>query len=121
MSGCILCLPMQGFVLSDSEAARAVELADDFMISNNYLLRQAMRRRQVLYNVVTQTHMTWHIADMARWQNPSLTACFDFEDFMGDIKKCAQASIAGSQLSLIGSKVLEHFLLSLHLRLADEI
>ena len=110
-----------GIFVSDSEAARAVELADDFLICNNYLLREAMRRRQLLYNHVSKTHLTWHIAYMARWQNPKLTACFDFEDFMGYIKTCAQASVAGSPLTLIGSKVLEHFLLSLHLRLTDLI
>ena len=46
-----------------------------------------------------------------------LAAGFDFEDLMGKIKICAQASMAGSSLPLIGSKIIEHSMLSLDLRL----
>ena len=76
-----------------------------------------MDRSQMLYGVVTKHHFFWHICDLAKYQNPRWTACFEFEDFMGKIKKCAQASMAGSSLPLIGAKVMKCFCLAYHLRL----
>ena len=108
-----------GIHLSVGESAQALDLADDFLLCNNYLLKEAVRRGDMLYPIMTKHHHTWHIADMSRYQNPRWTACFEFEDFMGKIKRSAQASLAGSSLARIGSKVMEHFVMSLHLRMHD--
>ena len=103
--------------LTEALSAEALECANQFLLLNNYLLTVAVERQQLHYGHVTKHHMMWHIADMSKYQNPKVTACFEFEDFMGKVKKCAQASMAGSSLPLIGCKVLECFLLALHLRL----
>ena len=103
--------------MSEEASETAVGLADISLLGNNYMLERALRNNQLLYHMVTKHHFFWHIAYMARYQNPRWTACFEFEDFMGKIKLCAQAAMAGSSLARVGSKVMEHFLLSLHLKL----
>ena len=103
--------------LDQASSDRALGLAEDFLLCNNALLKAALREDQCFFGMVTKHHLFWHIAYLARFQNPRWTACFEFEHFMGDVKVCAQAAMSGSSLALIGNKVLEHFLLALHLRL----
>ena len=110
-----------GVFLGDAAAAEALTCADQFLLLNNLLLNVAVERHQLHYGLVTKHHLMWHIADLSKFQNPKFTACFEFEDFMGKVKKCAQASMAGSSLPLIGSKVLECVLLAFHLRLQSPV
>ena len=105
--------------LEDGLAREARQAADRFLLLNNFLLRRALERNQLMYQMVAKTHMMWHLADMSYWQNPKWTSCFEFEDFIGKQKRCAKTCIAGSSLMLVGSKVMEQYLLSLHLKLDD--
>ena len=103
--------------LSAEQSTRALELADRFLLYNNYLCRESLRRGQLLYHMTVKTHLMWHLADQSKFLNPKLTACFEFEHYQGLVKKCAQSAMAGSGLVLVGNKVMEHSLLALHLRL----
>ena len=103
--------------LSRAASDEALDCADQFLLLNNFLLKRSLERHQMMYGMVTKHHMMWHIADLSRFQNPKWTSCFEFEDFVGKMKRCAQASMAGSSLALIGNKVLECFVLAFHLRL----
>ena len=90
-----------------------------YLLCHNYFVKCALARGRLLYHMATKMHLFWHLVDMARWQNPRWAACFEFEDFMGKMKKSAQAAMAGSSLALIGSKVMEYCLLSLHLKISQ--
>ena len=84
-----------------------------------------MRRRAHMENTIdiikngldnhTKHHMLWHIAHMARWINPRAHWCYDFEDFVGDVIVSAKSCIAGTPMTLIGSKVMQFVLLVLQL------
>ena len=111
-------------IISDSDifvsadlADRVLHLADEFLLLNNAMMQLSLERNQLFYHHVFKTHLMWHICHMARFQNPKWTACFEVEDLMGCVKVCAQSAMAGSSLPLIGSKVIEHFCLALHLKL----
>ena len=106
-------------VMLPREAAnRALSLADDFLLFNNFLLKTDMGNGHLMYHMTFKHHLLWHIAMMSTFQNPRWAACFEFEDFMGKIKLCAKSTQVASPLYLVGAKVIEHYLLALHLKLA---
>eukprot|EP00959_Pyramimonas_sp_CCMP1952_P230196 4812679-Pyramimonas_sp.AAC.1 len=58
-----------------------------------------------------------HIAELSRWFNPAWMWCFEFEDFIGQLVHCARCSTAGTPPHLVPFKVMECFLMNLHLKL----
>ena len=88
-------------------ADRALDLADEFLPFNNYLLKTALEKGQLMYHMIFKHHLFWHITMMAAFQNPRWSACFEFEDIMGQKKTCAQ-NAAGSSLRIVGGQVMQH-------------
>ena len=106
--------------LSDAASEEALRCADDFLLEYNVLCRAAIDRIHMMYPIQFKTHMMWHSVWFSQLHNPRWTACFEFEELMGKVTVCVQQAMYGTSLSLIGSKILEHFLLSFHLRLNDQ-
>ena len=61
--------------------------------------------------------MFWHCVHLARFLNPTVAWCYEFEDFVGVMITCARACMAGSNVRIVGRKCLENFTLVLRLRL----
>ena len=92
---------------------------DEFLEAYVFNVRYWRDQGQLLFNFVTKFHILWHIADVCHLLNPRAVWCFDFEDFVGSAKLSAMASLAGTPMKLIGNKVLDNFLLLMHLTLSD--
>lgn len=106
-----------GPVLPRPVAEEMLARYDRFLIHYNWLAHNSARLGRMNYNIVTKTHMMWHICYHARWLNPRLCWAYEFEDFAGTMITAAKACMAGSPLRIVGGKVLQHFLLVLQLRL----
>ena len=96
---------------------KAAELLDAHLLHYNWLLHNALSNGYRCYPIQFNTHNIWHIADHAKCMNPRFTWCYEFEDFMGSMVTSAKACLAGAIMSLIGSKVVQHFCLVLEMQL----
>ena len=94
---------------------------DRFLVHYNWLANYSMEHNILNYNIVVKLHCLWHICYHARYLNPRLTWCYEFEDFIGTIIAAAKACMAGSPLHIVGRKVLNNFLLIAQLRMRDSI
>ncbi|MDA8582845.1 hypothetical protein N9L68_01405 [bacterium] len=99
--------------LTDAEAASAMRLYEMFLLHYNALLHLSIARGERCYNFVFKLHHCWHIVDHARWINPRVVWCYEFEDFIGVMTAAAKSCIGGSPMTIIGNKVLDNYLLVL--------
>ena len=90
---------------------------DDFLVHYNWLANYAARNLRLYYNIVFKLHHLWHIVYHARFLNPAMIWCYEFEDFVGTMLTCAEGCMHGSPLLIVGHKCLENYLLVLQLRL----
>ena len=74
-----------------------------------------------LYHLTFKTHHLWHIADNSRFLNPRFTWCYGAEDFMCVIVTTGRASVAGTPMEGIGSKLIESSCLVMELVLLDAV
>ena len=106
----------EGYVcLTDEDTADALRLYEEFMLHYNWLLGFSISRSERCYNFVYKHHHMWHIIDNARWINPRLVWCYEFEDFVGVLTKSAKNCIFGSPMTIIANKAFENYLLVLSL------
>lgn len=61
----------------------------------------------LLWNMAPKFHFLWHLAQRAEYLCPRRSACHIDEDYVGQVKKIAQACSAGTQLHHIAAKVVE--------------
>ena len=101
--------------LTDAEVDSAMRYYEEFLLHYNALLQLAIARGERCYNFVFKLHHFWHIVDHARWINPRVVWCYEFEDFMGVLTKAAKNCRFGSPMSIIANKVLENYMLVLSL------
>ena len=106
--------------LSDDEAQALLAHTDDFLLCQNWLLKDSLASNQCLYAWTIKMHYMWHSAYMARYGNPRLLWCYPFEDWMGRCVTSAKACMAGTCQTLLGNKVLANALLVLELSLRAE-
>ena len=106
-----------GMFLEPQVAETALHNFELFLLHYNWLLKFSLSKGVRRYGIYFKFHAMWHIADHAKWMNPCHTWCYDFEDFMAQMVGAAKACIAGSPMHLIGSKVLQNYLLVLELTL----
>ena len=95
---------------ASSELVRSVEL---FSLHYNWLCKDSRRNKKFLFNFTPKLHAGWHLASLSKYLSPAAGWCYAFEDFIGRIKKCGHASIAGTQMHRIPHKVFEHYSLIL--------
>ena len=101
--------------LTDIEAASALRAYEEFLLHYNALLHLSIARGERCYNFSFKFHHLWHIVDHAKWINPRVVWCYEFEDFIGVMTAAAKGCIFGSPMTIIGNKVLENYLLVLSL------
>ena len=70
-----------------------------------------------MWNEVPKFHFTWHVADCAKYTNPRTMWCYSDEDFMGIMKRIAEASVVGTSASHVGRKIVERWYHGAMLRL----
>ena len=102
--------------LERAEAERALECVDAFYEHYAWLLQYNLEKARLNYPIVPKLHMLWHIAYLSRFLNPVKTWAYEWEDFMNTLVTAAKACLAGSQMKLVGNKVMHHFFLVLDLR-----
>ena len=91
---------------------------DGFLLHYHWLAKCSEHRLELNYNFTFKCHFLWHIVYYARYLNPRLSWCYEFEDFVGVMILCAKSCMAGTPLRLVGNNCLENFLLVLQLRLS---
>ena len=106
-----------GWLIPGPEADELLEHCDRFLVHYNWLSTNAIASLRLDYNPVGKFHHCWHICDHAKFLNPKVGWCFQFEDFVGEMIKCARGCMHGTPLRLVGRKCLENWLLVLQLRL----
>ena len=106
-----------GHTIARFDAEAMLKSCERFLAHYNWLAVYSLRRSRMNYHVVTKTHMLWHICYHARYLNPRVTWCFEFEDYVGVMIRCAKSCMAGSPLFIVGRKCLENSLLLLQMRL----
>ena len=108
-----------GYVLPRADADMLLESCETFLVHYNWLTSFSAKCGLLNYNLVTKRHMIWHICHQGRFLNPRVGWCFEFEDYVGVVVRCAKGSMHGSSLAIVGRKCLENFLLLLQLSLRD--
>ena len=96
-----------------------LEACERYMVHFNWLTRYAEENLKMLYNLSYKLHHFWHIVYHARYLNPKLGWCFQFEDFVGTMIKCARGCMHGTPWTLVGKTCLENFLLLIQIRVRD--
>ena len=81
------------------EAEVLLDNRDRFLVHYNALAKLSAERLLLNYNVVFKHHHFWHICYNARFTNPTAVWCFEFEDFVGLMIKCAkEANVTDADL-----------------------
>ena len=102
---------------SQAEAAAAADAVETFCLHYHWLARHSVDRGVLCYNFPFKFHALWHIAQSARFQNPTSTWCYAFESFLGQVVRAARACTPGTPMPLVCRKVCENYTLALHLEL----
>ena len=95
----------------------AVRCYEIFLLHYNALLHLSLARNVKNFNLTTQAHYLWNIANFSRYMNPRVIWCYEFEDFMGTLTLSGKTCVHGSPMAIIGNKVLENYLLVFNLAL----
>ena len=108
-----------GMFLTEAEHAMALDSVEIFLLNYNWLTAHAVGQDRLNYSLQFKHHALWHIAHMSRWINPCSHWSYEFEDFMGQIVASTRNCMHGTPLHRVGCKVIENYLLALHLYLRD--
>ena len=101
-----------GDVIMNSVASQnALNSYEVFLLHYHWLLKRSLCNGIRRYGFYFKFHNMWHILEAARWINPCHTWCYDFEGFMHNVVAAGRACVAGSSMEIIGSKILQNFLL----------
>ena len=69
--------------------------------------------------MTTKFHEVWHVIWFARYLSPRMSWCYAFEDFIGKIKRSAQACVCGTPMHNIPGKVMDNYIRALSLELKN--
>ena len=108
-----------GMFLTPAEHAMALRTVEVFLLNYNWLTAHALAQDRLNYSLAFKHHALWHIAHMSQWINPCSHWSYEFEDFMGQIVASTRNCMHGTPLHRVGCKVMENYLLALHLYLRD--
>ena len=111
------CIFRAGRFLSDDEANSCKQHVEEFLLAYNWLVCFRRDKAQMVYNFTTKMRFLWHMADLAKFLSPKLVWCYEFEDYVGTIKRSALAAMPGSSLQKIGRKVIDNTLFVMFLLL----
>ena len=104
-------------VLGLEVSVKLTNCIETFLQHNNWLFKHWSAKHRACFHNTTKYHMMIHIAELSRWFNPTWMWCYEWEDFIGKLVHSARASTAGTPAHQVPIKVMECFLMNLHLRL----
>ena len=110
----VLAMPM---VPSDEEAEYVLQEYDNFLLHYNHIATLCMGAGVFNFNMTTKFHELWHILYLGRFLSPRMVWCYSFEDFIGKIKRSAQACVCGTPMQKIPEKVVDNYLRALSIQL----
>ena len=90
----------------------------NFQVSYIALAAMAVDAGKLRFGYPAKGHYFEHLVVDHLGLVPSRVWCYRYEDFMGRLVQCAQRCIAGTPLTLVGSKVLQNYRMALSVRLA---
>ena len=102
--------------MSGDDSAAALNLYETFLLHYQWLLKGSLTNGVRRYGFYYKFNNMLHIVEQSKWLNPVHTWCYDFEGFMHQVVAAGRACIAGSSMEIIGSKVLQNFLLVFELQ-----
>ena len=104
-------------VPSDSQAAKARELFENFAESYEWLSDWAKKNNKMLFKKVHKHHYTWHMSRKFKFLNPKLTATFKGEDYVGKSSLMGHNCSMGKNRLEVASVLAEKYREHIHLRL----
>lgn len=99
------------------DAECILEDYDIFLVHYHWLCANGANKGMLVYNIVPKVHMLWHICFLSRYTNPTACWAYEFEDYVGTVIDAAKGCMSGTPLAMVGTKVLQNFLLELNIRL----
>lgn len=101
-------------------------VAADFVSSGFMHLELFMQLREhfqieayPLFQLTSKGHYVMHSCLLARFLNPRLAWCYSGEDFMGKVRHLALSCSKGCQPWQVSNKMLQKYIVALHLTLTD--
>ena len=112
---------LSDIVPTDAEWEAVMEKVDFFLLHYNWLTKFSVSKGRTNYNLTIKFHMMWHLCWMSKYLNPRATWCYEFEDLIRQVVRCAKACVAGTPMKLVARKVMENYCLVLHLTLTGRL
>ena len=106
--------------LTPHEHAEALEKAETFLDSYDWLSQWALAKERKLFRVRMKFHTFQHLVENSRFLNPRFHWNFKSEDFVGKISILAHSVTSGVSTIRLGIKVCPKYKLLLHLRLTRD-
>ena len=100
-----------GDFLDAGEVAGFREGVNKFLMCYNWLANFHASNGRMVFHFVIKHHMLDEVARQCDWINPKAVWCFDFEHFIGKVKRPVVVCMAGSPAQIVGNKVAENYFL----------
>ena len=111
MRTCHSILATGGMFLQRRRSERLLKSIDKFLMCNNWLLKYSLELGRKYFYIGVKHHLLWHVGYMARYLSPTVSWCYDFENFVGIAVLSAKACVAGTPMHKVGNKVVENYML----------
>ena len=98
-----------GLFLSSESAEEVWADANEFVLHYDWLMKENLDRGRLLYNPAFKLHAFLHISYYTRYLHPRATWCYQYEDFIGRVKRLAVACARGSPMHRIPGKVMQQY------------
>lgn len=104
-----------GPVLTTGQATRLHEAANNACLHYSALASAAMRAGRLLWSIVPKFHYFLHLAEDARFANPTLSWNYKSEDFVGMIARAA-TTVRGTSHLRLSLTVATKYRAAMHIR-----
>ena len=79
------------------DAEEMLPQCDLFLAHYNWLAAFPAQCLRLNYHFTVKCHPLWHVCNFALYLNPSVSACYEFEDFITTMIACAKSCVASSR------------------------
>ena len=112
-----LVVDRNGILLPPSESSQLFESVRRFLVHYSWLASESVSLGLVRYNVAPKFHDLWHLAYMAKWQNPRTHWTYKSEDFVGVVATMGMSCQHGTAAHNLSHSLGDKYRALLHMRL----
>jgi hypothetical protein len=107
---------LAGPYLSESEYRKALQKANQFLNSYDWLNKWALEQGRLSFHIVVKHHTFIHLVENAKYLNPRFHWCFKSEDFVGKMSRIGGSVAMGVRSTKLSLKLVPKYELLLHFR-----